>query len=69
MMQLHSTVYLLGLNVITIETMHLTILNFDFQSNLFNSQIETHQFEIVTYKLFQRNKSETIVLFTKHRFS
>lgn len=69
MMQLHSTVYLLGLNVITIETMHLTFLNFDFQSNLFNCQIETHQFEIVTYKLFQRNKSETIVLFTKHRFS
>lgn len=69
MMQLHSTVYLLGLNVITIETMHLTILNFDIQSNLFNCHIETHQFEIVTYKLFQRNKSETIVLFTKHRFS
>lgn len=69
MMQLHFTVYLLGLNVITIVTMHLTFLNFDFQSNLFICQIETDQVEIVTYKTFKRDKSKTILLYTKHRFS
>lgn len=56
-MQLRNvTVYLLGLNVITIVTIQLSSSNFDFQSNLFNCKIETYQVEIVTYKTFQRDK-------------